>query len=856
MLLKRKQLDYSPLYYEALKRDFNVLMFNFANQQSDIISTIPKDIAQISRLTESLANISIISGNCFFFKQGKDFKVVEENNVYFDNKLNIIKLKPILSHTLEPKQNKTKIATEQKIRIFDKDRVELKSIDDLLIKKSTINITTNENRYKYIITIELEELQSFNNILLKLNEETLSYPEISEIYYVDNRRNKKNIKIFNNNSYSYNIDLNKNSSNTYSIDFDIIEADNISIVLEDVGLDLLIDALDLNLTEYSEEGSIIFEALSEPYHILKVGLEGKLSDDRMDFKVSNNKEDWYDIDLSNTFDIQKINKVISFNTISENSVKTSEDVKKLYLKIIVKAVEKTITHNPKIVRELHSTASFSTIKDDVENYSLYESDSNTHYGNTSVSNIFNFNELYDRGEYLVIDNKYYVKGFLETPVSKILTSSYIYSPVTLKTKEIRISNRAIELPQIDISTKNIFSYELETITKNIVDLSHLRCVIPLKTDVVQGIYYLRQDESEIPIDLSLGFINSSLDMFYVCNKDVDKEVFLLDSFKRKIKKLDRKSLTLDGEEIQYVSLLDIGFFQIEDNLSRTYPLTPLSDNEIGFLDNKIEAINKDRELNISVLSTKLMYTKDSISSKNYNYLEIISEEDYNRSKEKEIELISSTLKQYKFKKGTVVKGSIKSNNNKIEVPFINGYTEFLEIFSKTIEVKRSGVTSNLKIEFTEPDVIPESLSYFTENSEGENLKLKVVKEDDVSFLVIEIDKHIADLHIKVSYSYRSTEPKNMYSVDYNKGVIFFSEPLETETEVSYESDRIFITGRKGRQLDQTEFSYVEGKVNINNFKENTTISFLYSKKKEVKRNISPVLQDLKMNYITTDSRSL
>lgn len=191
-----------------------------------------------------------------------------------------------------------------------------------------------------------------------------------------------------------------------------------------------------------------------------------------------------------------------------------------------------------------------------------------------------------------------------------------------------------------------------------------------------------------------------------------------------------------------------------------------------------------------------------------------------------------------------------------EIPFINGYTEFLEIFSKSIEIKRKDVNTNLKIELSEAEVIPESISYYTENNEGSNLRLTISKEEGVSYLNIFIESEIKELHIKVSYSYKSIEPKYLFSIDYDKGVIFFSEPLSSEIIINYESDKILLTGRKSKQLEPTEFSYVDGKVNIFNYKENTSISFLYTNKKEVKRNVSPVLQDLKINYITMDPRSL
>lgn len=191
----------------------------------------------------------------------------------------------------------------------------------------------------------------------------------------------------------------------------------------------------------------------------------------------------------------------------------------------------------------------------------------------------------------------------------------------------------------------------------------------------------------------------------------------------------------------------------------------------------------------------------------------------------------------------------------LEVPFINGYTEFLEIYSKNIIITKDNVSTEFKYELSDKEVLPESITYFSNEGEA-YLNIRYEKEDDISFLVIKPLTIIPKLNITVQYSYRNIEPKNMYSVDYNLGVVYFSEPTDKELLIEYESDRILLVGKKAHQLDNTQYSYIDGKVNINNFKDNSSIYFVYTKNKNIKRNISPVLQDLKLNYITMDPRSL
>lgn len=856
MLLIKDQQNYTNLHYEALKNNFNTIMFNLANMQIGVMTDIPNEVARISKLTEELSNITIISGNCYFYKQGKDLKVVEQSNVVFDSNLDVFKLKPTVSYTLEPKQGKAKITTDQQIRLYDVERKVLKSIDDLVIKKEPVAITTKENRYKYTINLELQEIQLFNNLTLKLNEETLSYPEITEVYYVDTKRNKNSIKLFNNNSYTYNIDLNKNESNIYSLDFDLIESDNINIVLEDVGLDLVIDSIELSLTEYSNEGYITLEALEEQFPILKVGIEGKASDNTVAFQVSHDLTNWYNIDLSNLYDIDKVSKVVSWNTISDKSIKTTEDVRKVYLRIILKAVEKTLSHVPKVGREIHSTASFSTVSQDISGYGVYEVTSPVHYGEKSVSSLFDFKELYDRGEYCVINNQYFAKGFEETIYSKTPSSPYVYAPVMLKSKEVRLSNTKPSFDGIDISSKNLYTYEIQGITKNLSDLSSLKCVIPLANTAIQSVYYVKQGNKEISIDLSLGYINSALEVLFI-TKSQDT-MYLLDMFKNVIGEVPLKLMYKNKEEKDFVfgaSLLDTPLFDYQVNISKHYPVLPLNEGEIGFIDNTLTSDSLDKSILVYTLSKKLLYCRDFISPKNTNYSEIVSEEDYNTSKDKVVEVLPSLQKQVKLKKGTVVMGSISIPNN-VEVPFINGYTEFVEVFSKTLDVKVGGnLLTPKRIEFVETEVLPESLTYHS-NTDEFYVELSIVREEDTTYLEVTPKGSVKDLDITVSYSYISKEPKHFYSVDYNKGVIYFSEPTDKEVTISYESDKVLLVGKKATQLDESQYSYIDGKVNINNFKDNSTLYFVYTVNKDVKRNVSPTLQDLKVNYITMDPRSL
>ena len=183
----------------------------------------------------------------------------------------------------------------------------------------------------------------------------------------------------------------------------------------------------------------------------------------------------------------------------------------------------------------------------------------------------------------------------------------------------------------------------------------MKFVLPLKDNVPNTVYYISQGDKDIEIDLSTGYINSVLDILIVVDPESQSEVYLLDSFKNPIRKLPVFILATGDKA---VSLLDAELFKEMENLSYVYPLEPLKQYELGLIDNKLESINKDREIRAYNLVTKKIYTKDTISHKNTNYTEILSSDDYRQSFTKHKEEIIKYKKQQKLLKSGIVKGSV------------------------------------------------------------------------------------------------------------------------------------------------------------------------------------------------------
>lgn len=193
-----------------------------------------------------------------------------------------------------------------------------------------------------------------------------------------------------------------------------------------------------------------------------------------------------------------------------------------------------------------------------------------------------------------------------------------------------------------------------------------------------------------------------------------------------------------------------------------------------------------------------------------------------------------------------------------EIPFINGYTEFIELFSKEflIELDNTFNERVYEIELDELKILEKSLNYSFPEEELYSLDIQIFKRDNKYFIKIESSEVLRNLKVSINYTYENTDPKYLYSVDYTKGIIYFSDLVEKDYKISYSSDNLISTGKEARQMEEEEYNEVNKIFNIRNPKDNSSTFFLYKNDVTVHRNVTPILQDMKVNYIIKDDLSL
>lgn len=195
----------------------------------------------------------------------------------------------------------------------------------------------------------------------------------------------------------------------------------------------------------------------------------------------------------------------------------------------------------------------------------------------------------------------------------------------------------------------------------------------------------------------------------------------------------------------------------------------------------------------------------------------------------------------------------------LEIPFINGYTEFTEHFSKEFIVQLGSTYSDktYEIELDELKVLEKSLVYSFPEEEIEDLEVILYKKPNNKYGIKFISTDIlSNMKVSVNYTYENTDAKYLYSIDYEKGIIYFSEPVDNDYRITYNADNLISTGKEARQMEEEEYNEVNKVFNIRNPKDNSSIFFLYKNDTTEHRNITPILQDIKVNYIIKDDLSL
>ena len=206
-----------------------------------------------------------------------------------------------------------------------------------------------------------------------------------------------------------------------------------------------------------------------------------------------------------------------------------------------------------------------------------------------------------------------------------------------------------------------------------------------------------------------------------------------------------------------------------------------------------------------------------------------------------------------------------------EVSFIDGSTEFKSYIRSTELVEMTEdllLKSNISFEITlqYKEIVEDSITITIRDKYDTPVYFKSVVNKDTNVKEIYLNDNnifvLGDI-IEVEYSALNESISDLYSVDYEEGILYLAAEPNKDLEVVYDSYNILVDAKKAIQLEDEEYTVTDLTGNctngvsstINNFKNNIEYEAIYSIEKESKDLYrTPIITNVKLNYINVSEQ--
>ena len=201
-----------------------------------------------------------------------------------------------------------------------------------------------------------------------------------------------------------------------------------------------------------------------------------------------------------------------------------------------------------------------------------------------------------------------------------------------------------------------------------------------------------------------------------------------------------------------------------------------------------------------------------------------------------------------------------------EVSFIDGSTEFKSYIrsSELAEITedlllKSKISFEITLQYKE--IVEDSITITIRDKYDTPVYFKSVVNKDTNVKEIYLNDNnifvLGDI-IEVEYSALNESISDLYSVDYEEGILYLAAEPNKDLEVVYDSYNMLVDAKKAIQLEDEEYTVTDLTGNstngvsstINNFKNNIEYEAIYSVEKESKDLYrTPIITNVKLNYI-------
>ena len=487
--------------------------YNLLQTTRDNVSAVQD---KIGVLGDMVTDLRILNGTAKTIQYLSNLDVVENSGVKIENDRFELDYLTIVEKEINSSTSSISSLEAYQLK-FENNKTAY--LEDLLKTDTEVKVIFPTPNYTFSLNLMYDNLEQINTLSIQLGILTQSYPLILSIKYVDKNNNLSDVVILNNNSKNINLDESRLVDNLYTLNITPVVTNQ--LVIEFSSRDQSQITLRSVKTSYRtsvDSGYITLGPIYSNDPILKLALNSDELSTGVTFEISTDNEYWLPLKNSSSIIANNDRKIIAFNTINSNSIKTDEDVYSLYIKITLNS--SIITNDDIPISIFNTNREDNTVSNDIINivsdnqFSAYRvKNSDFYYGNYFYTTSLNTSRLsLDKIEYLENDGVLKVLGLVGTKYSVTNSNNEGISvgSIGLELKLHRLgSNKVIDARGFDLANSVIYDVYPREISGTVNTKQKDNFCLMLKRDKIIEAPVVEPEEPIFTISCD-GAINSVL----------------------------------------------------------------------------------------------------------------------------------------------------------------------------------------------------------------------------------------------------------------------------------------------------------------------------------------------------------
>lgn len=190
-----------------------------------------------------------------------------------------------------------------------------------------------------------------------------------------------------------------------------------------------------------------------------------------------------------------------------------------------------------------------------------------------------------------------------------------------------------------------------------------------------------------------------------------------------------------------------------------------------------------------------------------------------------------------------------------EVVFKNGSDEFksYRTYTKTILIQQD--TESVEVELDGQEVDLKSILVEIENKYDIIVHWKSINSQSsnkIKCYLSNNDIFLKDTKLIINYTALNNATSNLYSVDYDNGILYLASETNIPLEVTYKSYNTLIKAKKANQLKEDEYKVTQNTTEVYNYDSSSPYRLVYNYNSNTDDEYTtPIISNLKVNYINT-----